>query len=398
MQPHSLYLHIPFCRHRCGYCDFNTFAGLEALIPGYVGALCAEIAWLAATAGSRRPIQTIFFGGGTPSLVPAAQFARILQEIGEGFDISEEAEITLEANPEGLSSDYLSDLRSLGFNRLSLGMQSARPEELRLLERGHDYLAVLRAVGMAREAGFDNLNLDLIFGLPFQSLQEWQWSLNLALEMEPEHLSLYALTLEHGTPLAHYVGRGLLPEPDPDLAATMYEWSGERLEAGGYEQYEISNWARRDDSGEIRSCRHNLQYWRNQPYLGVGAGAHGYTAGFRTANARPPQGYIQRLEAGRLSASIERFPITPATIEINEIDRKTEMSETMFMGLRLTRDGISRRGFEERFGSPVEEVFGPEIAELVELGLLESDQPGGDRLRLTSRGRLLGNQVFMRFV
>jgi oxygen-independent coproporphyrinogen-3 oxidase len=398
MQPSSLYLHIPFCRHRCGYCDFNTYAGLDSLIPSYIQALCNEVTCIAESAASRLRIQTIFCGGGTPSLVPADEFARILNRINEVFEVAEDSEITLEANPEGLTGEYLTDLNSLGFNRLSLGMQSARPEELLLLERGHDHLAVVRAVGIARAAGFRNLNLDLIFGLPYQSLQDWQPSLNLALGLEPEHLSLYALTLEHGTPLAHYVHRGLLPEPDADLAATMYEWSEERLAEAGYEQYEISNWARRDSTGKLLSCRHNLQYWRNLPYLGVGAGAHGYIAGFRTANARPPQGYIQRLEMKSTSNNGKMFPSTPATLELTEIDRKTEMSETMFMGLRLTEEGISRREFQERFGSPVEAAFGSEIAELIGLGLLESDLAGGDRLRLTPRGRLLGNQVFMRFV
>jgi oxygen-independent coproporphyrinogen-3 oxidase len=400
MVPYSLYLHIPFCRHRCAYCDFNTYAGLEELIPAYVDALCREAQLLSASAGARLPVHTIFFGGGTPSLLSPGEIGHILQVLAELFYLSEGIEITLEANPGTLSIKYLRDLRLVGVNRLSLGMQSSRPEELRLLERQHVYSDVVNGVNWSRQAGINNLNLDLIFGLPYQGLILWQENLEQAIQLRPEHLSLYALTLEHGTPMAHWVARGLLAEPDPDLAAEMYEWAAERLAQGGYEQYEISNWANQDGSGALLACQHNLQYWRNQPYLGLGAGAHGFASGLRTANVLSPAAYIQRCQGGwgLPVNSVPAFPVTPATVNTQAVDRAAEMGETMMMGLRLTQEGVSRETFLARFGHTLEEVFGREIEELIALGLLEWAGLRGEILRLTARGRLLGNQVFMRFI
>jgi oxygen-independent coproporphyrinogen-3 oxidase len=411
---HSLYLHIPFCSHRCGYCDFNTYAGLETLIPGYVTALCAEIEWLAAHAPYRLQAHTIFFGGGTPSLLPPPQVERLLDAVERSFDLQPEAEITLEANPGTLSLEHLRLLRSLGINRLSLGVQSAHPGELRLLERGHDYPDVIRSVTWARKAGFDNLNLDLIFGLPEQALETWQRTLDLALGLEPEHFSLYALSLEHGTPFGRWAGRGLLPIPDPDTAAEMYEWASDRLDQYSYAQYEISNWARTAANGRSLACRHNLQYWRNLPYLGFGAGAHGYAGGVRTANVLSPRAYIDRLGRGEAAAealpealkdaspgaSPLQFPCTPATQTAQAIARAVEIGETMMMGLRLVQEGISARRFEARFGQTLEQVFGPQIERLVRMGLLEwvENEPDGTSLRLTPKGRLVGNQVFVEFI
>lgn len=393
MTTYSLYLHIPFCQHRCCYCDFNTYAGLDELIPAYVGGLCGEIELLGVAAGERLPVKTVFLGGGTPSLLPPREVARIMGALMERFDLHGDAEVTLEANPGTLSRDYLRALHSAGVNRLSLGMQSAHPGELELLERGHDYGDVIQAVKWARQAGFDNLSLDLIFGLPYQVMETWQRSLQLAIDLHPEHLSLYALTLEHGTPMQRWTSRGLLTEPDADLAAEMYEWSSNHLAASGYEQYEISNWTRGDASRDWR-CRHNLQYWRNLPYLGLGAGAHGYAGGVRTANVLAPAAYIRRCKDGRAGD----FPRTPATASVQKVDRETEMGETMMMGLRLTQEGISQEAFKQRFGRPVDEVYGSEIEELVSGRLLEWHGEGRERLRLTPGGRLLGNQVFMRFV
>lgn len=391
MVPYSVYLHIPFCTHRCGYCDFNTYAGLENLIPAYVAALRREIALLGESAGERLPVHTVFFGGGTPSLLPPAELERILTALGQVFELLPGLEVTLEANPGTVTRSSLSAYRSLGVNRLSLGMQSASPEELRILEREHTVFDVIQAVKAARQAGFENLNLDLIFGLPGQPLESWQRSLELALGLGPEHLSLYALTVEHGTPLSRWVGRGALPEPDPDLAADMYEWSTERLEQAGFGQYEISNWARRDGMGGLRVCQHNLQYWRNQPYLGLGAGAHGYAGGFRIANVLAPAAYIQRLREG---AALP-FPRTPATASAAPVDRAAEIGETMMMGLRLTGEGVSARAFGERFGAPLDELFAKQIDKLCRQGLLEW---AGGCLRLTRRGRLLGNRVFVEFI
>ena len=390
MPPYAVYLHIPFCVHRCGYCDFNTYAGLDELIPAYTAALRREIALVGQAAGERLPVHTIFFGGGTPSLLSGAQLEAILHSLEDAFDWQPGIEITLEANPGTVSLASLREMRRLGLNRLSLGMQSAHPGELRLLERQHDYPEVTRAVAAARRAGFDNLNLDLIFGLPEQELSTWQNSLELALGLHPEHLSLYALTLEHGTPLKRWASRGLIPEPDPDLAAEMYEWADGRLAAAGYEQYEISNW-----SIAQQPCRHNLQYWRGLPYLGLGAGAHGYAAGVRTANVLAPAAYIARLD----NSSAHEFPRTLATASLTPVDRQAEIGETMMMGLRLTQEGVSEADFQARFGQSLEALFASEIKELQGYGLLEwVGETPQRRLRLTSRGRLLGNQVFMRFI
>ncbi|MFH2104261.1 MAG: radical SAM family heme chaperone HemW [Chloroflexota bacterium] len=397
---HSLYVHIPFCRHRCAYCDFNTYAGQGERMPEYVSALQAEIRVLAASAPGRLPAGTVFFGGGTPSLLGIEDFRQVLQTVDDHFDLADPAslETSLEANPGTLTLAYLRDLRLLGFNRLSLGVQSFHPEELRLLERIHDPLDVYAAVRWARRAGFENLNLDLIFGLPEQPLGRWQATVKQALDLDPEHLSLYALTVEDGTPFGRWAARGRLPLPDPDLAAEMYEWAGEYLEGRGYHQYEISNWARPG-----RECRHNLQYWRNQPYLGFGAGAHGYANGMRVANVLRIKTYIERCRNRKAGP----FPISPATVASRVISRAEEMSETMLTGLRLVAEGVSAEGFRRRFGRALMAVFGKEIDELLGLNLLEwapaavdgEGSGAGDRiLRLTSAARIIANQVFIRFV
>ncbi len=394
MEDYSLYVHIPFCRHRCAYCDFNTVAGHEQMIPEYVRALCRETDLVSQSAGQRLPAHTIFFGGGTPSLLPAAELDRIMSTLAEDFDLREGIEVSLEANPGTVSLDYLKDLRRMGINRLSFGMQSAHPDDLRLLERIHDYQDVAAAVRWARQAEFDNLNLDLIFGLPYQTLERWQQTLDLALALQPEHFSLYSLIVEPGTPLQRWVDRGLLSGPDDELAADMYDLASERLEAVGYHQYEISNWARRGGNGEALACRHNLQYWRNQPYLGLGSGAHGYANGKRVANVKGIRPFVKR----SLEREAQGFPVGPATEEVNPIDRWTEMQETLMVGLRLTEEGVSASMFQERFGEPLEQVFRREIHRLTGNGLLEWAGPQGDTLRLTQHGRLLGNQVFMQFV
>ncbi|MCW5876543.1 MAG: radical SAM family heme chaperone HemW [Anaerolineales bacterium] len=393
MQPLSLYLHIPFCRHRCGYCDFNTYAGLEALMPAYAEALQREVRLLAEAAPGRLAVGTVFFGGGTPSLLPAETIAATLATLAEAYDIASDAEISLEANPGTLDLAKLQGLRAAGVNRLSFGVQSASPEELRLLEREHDFPDVIRAVQWARQAGFDNLNLDWIFGLPGQSLDSWRRNMQLAIQLAPEHLSLYALSIEHGTPFKDMAGRGLLPELDGDLAADMYELAADTLGAAGYEQYEISNWAKLD-GGELLACRHNLQYWRSLPYAGLGAGAHGYLAGQRTANVLAPAAYIKRLQEG----GVMEFPRTPATASLTPLDAQREMGEVMMMGLRLVQEGVSQQDFAGRFGRGLDEVYGPQIERLAGLGLLERVNRPADAIRLTERGRLLGNQVFLEFV
>lgn len=399
MKSLGLYLHIPFCKHRCAYCDFNAYSGLEYLTTAYVEALCAEVDYIAASSEDRLSIQTIFFGGGTPSLLPAHQLETILSRIEAQFELGPGLEITLEANPGTLNQAYLKDIFILGINRLSLGMQSANKAELQMLERVHNHLDVVNSVIWARRAGFENISLDLMYGLPDQNLESWLKSLNLALEIEPDHFSLYALTLEHGTPMQAWVARGLMNEPDPDLAAEMYELAGELMESHGYHQYEISNWAKWEEGKGLLSCRHNLQYWRNLPYLGLGAGAHGYANKLRVANVLSPTKYIKRLanppDIGKTPKSLQIFPKTPATANVTPIDTETERAETMLMGLRLTQEGVSQTTFFDRFGVGLDEVYSIEINSLIQQGLLEWQ---GDNLRLTKPGRLLGNQVFVQFI
>jgi oxygen-independent coproporphyrinogen-3 oxidase len=389
----SLYIHIPFCRHRCGYCDFNTTAGMERLIPRYIEALREEIRIVLGGAGKPLRVHTIFFGGGTPSLVPPEDIGTILDEIREHSNVLPEAEISLEANPGTVAREHLEELRSRGVNRLSFGMQSANPEELRALERQHNIYDVFRAVEWSRKAGFDNINLDLIFGLPGQSLERWEKTLETAILMKPEHLSLYALTVEEGTPLHDWVRRGLVAAPEDDLAADMYELAGEKLARGGFRQYEISNWAVEGPEGDLKACRHNLQYWRNEPYLGFGAGAHGCAESVRTENISGLHGYLQK----RRETSKQPFPAGPATVVTNRLSPEVERQETMMVGLRLTEEGVGRKRFFERFGCSIDEIFHTQLDALIRTGLLEWGGESGDNLRLTKRGRLLGNRVFMEF-
>jgi oxygen-independent coproporphyrinogen-3 oxidase len=364
-------------------------------MPAYMDALIREVEGLAASVEDSLPVHTVFFGGGTPSLLPAGDLARILEAIRAHYALDPEAEISLEANPGTLSLAQLEALRAAGFNRLSLGVQSASPEELRLLERGHDFPDVIRAVSWARRAGFANINLDLIFALPAQTLAAWQRNLELALGLQPEHLSLYALSIEHGTPFKEMSARGLFPLPDPDLAAEMYEHAMQRLGAVGYAHYEISNWARRGPDGALLACRHNLQYWRSWPYAGFGAGAHGWLDGHRTANVLAPAAYIERLSSPDPAF---RFPRTPASVSAERLDARRTMGDTLMMGLRLLEEGVSARDFNARFGQSLDAVYGAAIARLEARQLLEHAGPQQDTLRLTPRGRLLGNQVFMEFV
>jgi oxygen-independent coproporphyrinogen-3 oxidase len=422
--PHSLYLHIPFCSHRCAYCDFNTYAGQRASVPAYVEALALELEWVGRNAPADLTLHTIFFGGGTPTLLSPAQFERILRAVRASFVLTEDCEITTEANPGTVSPEDLEALRSLGINRISFGVQSANGEELRMLERQHTYLDVRLAVSAARRARFDSLNLDLIYGLPEQSLQTWQSTVARVLDLQPEHISAYALTLEHGTPFGRWSARGLLSTPNPDIAADMYEWISGELEAGGYVHYEISNWAR-----DGHACRHNLQYWRGLPYLGLGAGAHGYAGGYRYSNTLRIKSFIGQLRENRNAevgnrhdsqitnsdsrSSRPNFPFSPAVIDHHIQTVEDEISEFMITGLRLTREGIAASDFQTRFGRDLRTQFPRELAELTQLGLLEwAEMPASsppaptstkyegasEIIRLTPRGRLLGNQVFIRFV
>ncbi len=394
----ALYVHIPFCESKCPYCDFNTYAGIEALMPSYVVALAREIeqwgAWL-----DRPTLASVFFGGGTPSYLPPDDLQRLMDAIRGAFNLPDAAEATAEANPGDCTPDRLLAMRLAGFNRISIGVQSFEDAELAMLGRRHDAARAAQAVHGARSAGFDNVSLDLMFGLPEQSVARWERSVEEAVRLETDHLSAYALTLEPGTPLEADVRLGRTPEPDADLAAEMYLRAQAMLAEAGMDQYEISNWAKPG-----RESTHNLAYWRSLPYLGVGPGAHSYLYdvgavddfGVRFANLNPPRTYIGRVNGWTVAGTqtIDAIRAAAATGHCEAVSRRDAMAEAMMMGLRLNA-GVADAAFRERFGEGIAEAFPGPTAECVDLGLLEWD---GGALRLTEGGRLLGNEAFSRFV
>ncbi len=389
----SIYIHIPFCRWRCNYCDFNTYAGCQHLIKPYVSALVAEIEYVSRTTSKSKPVHTIYLGGGTPNLLTAEEIKLCIEQIQKSFDVVAQPEISMEMNPHGLSKKYLSDVKACGVNRLSLGMQSALLEELRLLGRRHTFADTSRSVELARQAGFENINIDIIFGLPAQAIHSLRKTLEAALELEPPHLSLYALTVEEGTPLASMIKRGILPPLDDDTVGDMYAMAMEKLEKEGYIQYEISNWA----LDQAHECQHNLQYWRNEEYVGFGAGAHSHYMNYRWENAEGIRDYIEMMATYQDQDKSKFF--SPAALRQSISSFNDQLGETMMMGLRLTDEGISARKFEERFGATLEKIYGNEITFLCVQGLLIwVEKEDGKHLKLTPRGRMLGNQVFMQFL
>ena len=409
--PLGLYIHIPFCARKCPYCDFNTYARLEPLYEAYSQALCREIdRWAARLDG--RTVDTVFLGGGTPTVLGSGQLRRILELVRDRFALAADVEISSEANPGIEDRGQFALLHSLGVNRLSMGVQSFQAEELAFLGRIHDAEDALRAYDAAVQAGFTNINLDFMFGLPRQSVEAWHDSLDKALDVAPRHVSLYSLIVEPDTPLAHWVETGQTPAPDDDMAAEMYEIAITRLGAAGYAQYEVSNWAQ----GAGFACRHNLLYWRNQEWIGVGPGAHSHlryptrlrgesigdltflsgdacdggtgssapAAAVRWSNRKGVQGYIKRVEADE------------SPVDFHEaLAAEVSMGETMMLGLRLVREGVSFARFEAMHGQPLRAAFGPSLDRLQDDGLLESD---GERVRLTHAGLLVGNRVFSEFI
>ncbi len=381
----ALYLHIPFCTAKCGYCDFNSYEGLDHLVPEYTPALVREIGlWAPAAQGHR--VETVFFGGGTPSLTAIDDLTSIVTAIRDRFAVAADAEWTLEANPSELTREHLQGLRGAGINRLSMGVQSLHDDELQQLDRLHSAERAVEAFHDVRAAGFENVNLDLIFGLIGQPLERWQSTLERAIELGSEHLSCYALTVEPGTALYYQVEKGQLPEPDPDVAADQYEWTRERLAEAGYRQYEISNWARPG-----RECRHNLVYWRTQPYLGLGAGAHSYFDGNRLANVNAPQRYVEAVNESYEERQAKGHGALHQITAGETADAATALADALILGLRLT-DGVEVAPFEVRFGASLETSFGPALAKYEALGILDR---GDGRLRLTDRGLLLSNELFV---
>jgi oxygen-independent coproporphyrinogen-3 oxidase len=369
-RPFGFYVHVPFCVTRCGYCDFNTYTATElkgASRETYADTAIAEIRLARRVLGEvDLPVRTVFVGGGTPTLLQAEDLGRILDAIGAEFGLAADAEVTTESNPETVDPEYLARLRAVGFTRMSFGMQSAREHVLAVLDRTHTPGRPQRCVRWAREAGFEHVNLDLIYGTPGESDEDWQASLDAAVAAEPDHVSAYALIVEDGTRLAARVRRGEIAEPDDDAMADRYLAAESTLAQGGLSWYEISNWAR----DEAARCAHNLLYWTGADWWGVGPGAHGHVGGTRWWNVKHPAAYAARLAAG----------VSPAHARevLGAGDRRFER---VMLELRLAT------------GCPLDLLDDAAVRRAVRDGLLERSAYDGGRAVLTLRGRLLADAV-----
>ena len=375
----AVYVHIPFCTVKCGYCDFNAYAGMDNLKQAYDRALVREVE-LDAELFEGRLVSTIGFGGGTPGEVPAADIAAVVEALRERAAFANDVEISLEANPGTTDARALCELRAAGVSRISFGAQSFLADELRFLDRIHSPEAAAAAVDLGRAAGFESIGLDLIYGLPAQTPERWMQSLDAATALGTDHISTYALTVEDGTPLARRVANGEVTMPDGDEIADLYELATERLKAAGFEQYELSNWAKPG-----HQSRHNRTYWTDGDYLGLGAGAHGYVSGERQENIAHPRSYISVVEAGSgpFPALANRY--TP--------DRQTAMGDWLTTRLRLL-EGFAPGEFEAKFGATLNTVVGDELHECASAGVLALEP----RVRLTTRGRLLHGEVSARLL
>lgn len=384
--PLALYVHIPFCVRKCYYCDFNSGPASEAIREQYVDALTTEIRQ---SPWRGQPAWTVFFGGGTPSELNGSQLGRITEALRQSFrfphsfdesgEAATEPEWTIECNPGTISLESLREMRALGFNRISLGVQSFHDHHLRSIGRIHTAAEAREAVMLAREAGFARLNLDLIFCLPGQTLEEWQQDVEWALELAPEHLSLYNLTIEENTEFGRRHRLNLLSLPDEDLSADMYEWTLDRMQDAGFVQYEVSNFAL---PGE--ECRHNQVYWRQEPSLGFGLGAASYIDGVRWTNTGSMHRYLS-------TAPSERGP--ERGIE-ERLDPLTACGESIMLALR-TREGVDLGETAARYGLDAERQYGAVARQLLADGLLERN---GSRLKLTRRGVMLANAVCAEFL
>jgi putative oxygen-independent coproporphyrinogen III oxidase len=359
----GLYVHVPFCLTRCGYCDFNAYAGLDHLQPRYVRALLAE-ADLVAPSWADDRFASVFLGGGTPTTMEVADLKALLVRLRDRFPIDERAEITTEANPDTVDRAKLEGLLAAGYERLSMGAQSFDPAVLSALERVHSPASVRRAMADARAAGHANVNLDLIYGAHGERLESWERTLREAIALEPEHISAYALTIEPSTPLGRKVHSGAVPAPDGDAQADMFGLACELLRDAGYGHYEVSNWARPGFE-----CVHNLGYWQRRPYLGLGAGAHSYRENHRWWNIRPPEEYLTRVEAGELPIGGDER-LEPGDAYLEEV----------FLRLRILE------------GIPASWVDPDKADPFLQSGLLE-DRDGA--LVPTQRGMLLLNELVL---
>jgi oxygen-independent coproporphyrinogen-3 oxidase len=372
--PFGVYLHVPFCRVRCGYCDFNTYTATElrgARQDQYADTLLREVELargVLSRARARRAASTVFFGGGTPTLLPPGDLARMLDGVRDAFGLTDGAEITVEANPDTVTDAVAATLAEAGVTRLSVGMQSSVPHVLAALDRTHDPANVRTAVAAARGAGLD-VSVDLIYGAPGESLDDWRDSLVTALGLEPDHVSAYALIVEEGTKLARQIRRGEVPAPDDDLQADMYELADEMLTGAGFSWYEVSNWARDD----AHRARHNLAYWRGDDWWGFGPGAHSHVAGLRWWNVKHPAAYAQRLAAGTSPAAARERP-----------DAVARALDSVLLRTRI------------REGMPVADLPDDRraaVAGLIADGLADGAAAVGGRVVLTLRGRLLADAV-----
>ena len=373
----GLYIHIPFCSAICNYCNFNRGLFDAALKQRYVGALLTEIQ-RAGEAGGAARADTIYFGGGTPSLLDAAEIDRIIAACRTSFDVAGDCEVTLEANPETTTTDRLRAYRSAGVNRLSFGVQSFRDEELRRLSRLHGADRARAAFAEAREAGFDNVSLDLMMWLPGQQVEQWLDSVDQAVALGPEHLSLYLLEVYPNAPLKEEMARARWSQAPDDDAATMYLAAMDRLEAAGYEQYEISNVARPG-----RRSRHNTKYWTDGEWLGFGCGAHSTRDGVRWKNVSATEEYVDRI--GRRE---------PTAVDVRRLSDAERLGDALFTGLRLS-DGVDEAAVERRYGVDLWQRYGADLEPFLDSGLLKRQNR---RLWLTRRGMLLAHEVMTVFV
>jgi len=377
MDPIGLYLHIPYCLHKCGYCDFNSHNINEAEMESYVKALLSEMEQTAKGAKDRR-INTIFFGGGTPTTLPFADLACILNACRQHFQVDPEAEITCEANPATIPQTDLEQLCEAGFNRLSIGVQSFDPDELKLLERVHSVDEIYLTVERARQAKFKNLSLDLMFGLPGQTIKKWLSNLNKAITLEPDHISAYNLTIEPDTVFYKQQSQGHLTMPPDDFQRELFEITIDTLTGSGYEHYEISNYAQPG-----KQSHHNLNYWVDGEYLGLGAGASSFFNGERCKNTNLPARYIAQVNETQTAVESRESP-----------DRRQRMGEAVMLGLRL-RGGVCLRTFQQRFDTSLRAEFGNAIEKLVEAGLIKINE---DHVALTDEGLFLADSVIIEFI
>lgn len=368
----SLYIHIPFCVRKCLYCDFPSFSGMDGMFEDYVRRLCREMDE-AAPSFQGIGVKSVFFGGGTPSILPPALMGRIMDKIMSAYDVNSDAEISMEANPGTLDAAKLREYKSMYFNRLSMGLQAWQDRLLERLGRIHRVGEFEDNFLQARDSGFKNINVDLMFSLPGQTLDDWQETLEKVIRLDPEHISAYSLIIEEGTPFFDMYEKGQITETDENTDRRMYYLAKEMLSDKGFRQYEISNFAK-----EGFECRHNITYWRTEEYRGFGLGAHSYVDRTRFHN----------------SADMKEYMAGGGRLDMEKLTPEEMQEEFMFMGLRMN-EGISREDFLKRFKTDITSVYGQEISELISEGLLTENK---GRISLTDRGIDVSNQVFEKFI